>query len=113
MATRRAPLSSEASTDRARLNRPVLLFVRRGAPGTSSSPAWPTLAVSSSTSVPRTVTLSPTDTMRSRPGQATVGEPSAGTTAMGASDPNRARSEAYRSTGTSEVTNRVPSSSIW
>ena len=57
--------------------------------------------------------MSPTDTIRSRPGQATVGEPSPGTTAMGARAPNRARSDAYRSTSTSEVMNRVPPSSIW
>ena len=63
--------------------------------------------------MPSTVTRSPIDTMWSRPGQATVADPSAGTTATGARAPKSARSDAYRSTSTSEVTNRVPASSIW
>ena len=41
------------------------------------------------------------------------GDPSAGTTPMGARAPNRARIDANRSTSTSEVVNRVPPSSIW
>ena len=50
---------------------------------------------------------------RSRPGQATVGDPSAGTTAIGARAPKRARRVAKRTTSTSQVTKRVPASSIW
>ena len=42
-----------------------------------------------------------------------MSDPSDGTTATGARDPNSARNDAYRSTATSAVMNRVPASSIW
>ena len=113
IANRSALLSSEPSSDRIWRRTPVRLRCRGGSSEPRSSRGLGTRSAdSSSSSVPSTVTVSPTDTMWSRPGQATVAEPSTGSTAMGASAPNRARREAYRSTTTSEVTNRVPPSSI-
>jgi hypothetical protein len=113
-AMRRAPWSSDPSTDRMRWTTTSGLARRRArwpGPWARSTDIRP--AFSSSAGVLSTVTRSPTCTVWSRPGQATVCEPSAETTAIGARAPNRARSVANRTTSTSAVTKRDPSNSIW